>query len=153
MIRSPKFSGPDPIYFEKTAAEAGLNPNHGVVVPWESVHPDYKKVIFEHDHSVNYTGAQSQRITIREDDGCPHGICQRNLYLEAGRAYRLRTVLRGEGQSVVVQLGDQEWQIDSAGPDWITYSTELTPQRAESDGTFAITFQGGKQPVGRCGFL
>ena len=142
MIRSPKFSGPDPIYFEKTAAEAGLNPNHGVVVPWESVHPDYKKVIFEHDHSVNYTGAQSQRITIREDDGCPHGICQRNLYLEAGRAYRLRTVLRGEGQSVVVQLGDQEWQIDSAGPDWITYSTELTPQRAESDGTFAITFQG-----------
>ena len=34
MIRSPKFSGPDPIYFEKTAAEAGLNPNHGVVVPW-----------------------------------------------------------------------------------------------------------------------
>ena len=141
MIRSPKFSGPDPLYFQKTAMESGLNPNHGVVIPWESVHPESDKVIFEHDHSVYYTGAQSQRITIRQDDGCPHGIRQRNLYLEAGRAYRLRMVLRGEGQPIVVRLGDEEWQIDSAGPDWSTYSTQLTPQQTESDGAIAITFQ------------
>jgi alpha-N-arabinofuranosidase len=141
MLRSPKFSGPDPRLFEM-AVETGHNPNHGIVVPWEAINPDHQRVIFEHDRTVFYSGQQSQRITVRENDDKIHGIRQRGLFIQAGRGYRLRLVLRGLGQPVSIGFGDQIWQISSVGNDWQTYTTELTPLRDNPDGELMISFEG-----------
>jgi alpha-N-arabinofuranosidase len=163
MLKSPKFAGVDPRW--KMQAQGGaLNPDHGIVLPWEGVNRDYERVIFDHDHQEYYTRTpeeqgfgvvrrpgydaqtafivdstpQSQRIIIREADGQQHGIKQGKLLLHAGRSYDLRIVLKGNGQDVLIQLGDQSWTI-SAGSDWETHRTSLTPGQSSTDGELSIT--------------
>ena len=161
MLKSPKFSGPDR-HFVSMALGGERNPHHGVVYPWESANPDYQRVIFDHDYShvfvrpryqtdsaihkgihppagtrAVWTGQQSQRITIREDDGRPHGIKQGDLDLEAGRSYQLRLVLKGEGQDVQVTLADESWTIPAVGQEWQTYHHNFRPARDESKAELA----------------
>ncbi|MCP5099216.1 MAG: hypothetical protein GY943_26995 [Chloroflexi bacterium] len=164
MLKSPKFSGPDP-HFVSMAEGGGRNPNAGIVVPWEMVNSDYERVICDHDctdfyvrpryqmdHAVHkgihppagmrgvWTAQQSQRIAIREVDGLPHGIQQGGLLLQTGQQYELRFVMKGEGQPVSVSLGDQQWLISAVATDWETYTTTLTVGEGEENGRLAITF-------------
>ena len=164
MLKSPKFSGPD-YHFVSMASGGERNPNAGVVMPWEAVNPDYERVICTHDctdfyvrpryqmdHAVHkgihppagmrgvWTAQQSQRITIREADMLPHGICQNGLLLTEGKSYELRLVMKGQGQAVTVTLGDQIWTIDEVSTDWERYETTLTIEQDGLDGRLAITF-------------
>ena len=164
MLKSPKFSGPDP-HFVSMASGGERNPNAGVVMPWEAVNPAYERVICDHDctelyvrpryqmdHAVHkgihppagmrgvWTAQQSQRIEILAADGMPHGICQNGLALQDGRSYALRLVMKGEGQTITVTLGDQVWTIEAVAADWNCYDTVLTLGRDEPDGRLAITF-------------
>ena len=164
MLKSPKFSGPDP-HFTSMAKGGERNPNAGIVVPWEAINPDYERVICDHDctefyvraryqmdHAVHkgihppagtrgvWTAQQSQRIEILESDRLPHGICQNNLLLKQGESYEVRLVMKGTGQTVTVTWGDQTWQIENVAADWETYTTTLTLQEGGRNGVFSVTF-------------
>jgi alpha-N-arabinofuranosidase len=164
MLKSPKFSGPDP-HFVAMAQGGERNQNAGVVVPWEALNPDYERVICDHDctdfyvraryqmdHAVHkgihppagmrgvWTAQQSQRIVIRESDMLLHGICQNGLLLKRGASYELRLVMKGMGQTVTVTLGDQTWTIDDVATDWETYTTTLVIGQEELDGRLAVAF-------------
>ncbi len=156
MLHARKFAEHDAQFTGMNEGLAHTNTNFGIAsstplrpspethdhLPWQAVNPDYQKVLFVHDNTTFYTGVQSQRITIRQDDGKPHGIQQSNLYLVAGKSYDIRIVLMGEGKPVEIQLGDQSWIIPSVGSDWATYEQTLTPTVSDADGTLSITFQG-----------
>ncbi len=139
MLRDRKFAGNDHMY---TAASEGLHnvhPSIGIVVPWEALNPNYENVLFVHDNTTFYTGRQSQRITIRQADNQPHGIKQAGLFLQAGHSYDVRVVLKGDGQSVNVQLGDEIWLIDAAKDDWTTYEHTFSMSATQPNGALQIT--------------
>ena len=145
MLKANKFAEPDP-RINKVSGR-WIEPdvrNHGVVAPWKAVNPHIPAVYFLHDNTTFYSGTQSQRIQVLEDDGQPHGVSQSGLHLQAGRPYQLRFVLRGGGQNVRVQLGDQAWIIPSVPDDWTTFRQTLTPTQSDPDGALAITFGGAK---------
>lgn len=148
MLIDRKFAGHDRPYIGMSEGLAHQNPGFGIVTPWEAVHPDHERVLFVHDNTTFYTGAQSQRITIRQPDGGAHGIQQRGLRLHAGRTYDLRLVLRGEGQAVTVTLGDQAWTIPAVSGEWTTFTHALTPTSDETDGALAITITSGSLWIG-----
>lgn len=155
MLKASKFAEPDPRISKISGrwVEPELQ-NYGVVVPWQAVNPQFQKIYFSHDNTTFYTGTQSQRIQVLEDDGQPHGIRQTGLHLEAGRAYQLRLVLRGQGQTVRVQLGDQAWVIHTVADKWTTYQQTLTPYFSEPEGALSITFSGAKTLwVGRASLM
>ena len=143
MLRDRKFAGADLMYRGLSEGLSHQHPYFGVVIPWEPVNPDYHDVLFVHDNSTFYTGRQSQRITVRRDDGRPRGIRQAGLYLAAGQGYQLRLVLKGEGQPVAVRLGDASWTIAAAPAAWTTFERTLTPTTAEATGALELTFRGG----------
>ncbi len=142
MLRDRKFAGSDRMYVGLSERLAPQHPAFGVVVPWEPINPDYHDVLFVHDNTTFYTGRQSQRITIRRDDGRPHGIRQSGLYLAAGQEYQLRLVLKGEGQAVAVTLGDASWTIPNVADRWTTYQQTLIPSATEPTGALSLTFEG-----------
>lgn len=139
MLRDRKFAGNDKMYTTISEGLNTVNPNIGVIVPWESVNHDYENISFIHDNTTYYTGVQSQRISIYQADGLQHGIQQKGIYLQAQSAYDLRLVLKGEGQIVTVQLGDVTWTIENVSTEWTTYETVLTPQSTIPDGVLSIT--------------
>lgn len=139
MLRDRKFAGHDQMYTDVSEGLHNVHPGFGVVVPWEAVNPDDEKVLFVHDNTTFYTGRQSQRITVRLRDQHPHGIRQAGLYLQAGRSYDVRVVLKGEGQTVTVSLGDGEWTIDSVPDEWTTYEHTFVMNSTQPDGACAIT--------------
>lgn len=155
MLHARKFAEHDAQFLGLNEGLDHTNPNFGIAsstplrpspethdhLPWQAVNPDYENVLFVHDNTTFYTGTQSQRITIREADGQPHGIRQGNLYLEAGKSYEIRIVLKGEGQSVDIHLGDQSWTIGSVSNDWTTYEQTLTVSKLDADGSLSITVQ------------
>ncbi len=138
LLRNRKFLGHDHAYVGLSEGLAHQHPSFGVVAPWEALAPDDDHVLFVHDNTTFYTGAQSQRITIRRADGQPHGIRQGGLTVDAGRSYQVRVVLKGIGQEVEVRLGDQVWRIADVSSDWQTYRTELTIGQADDDAVFSI---------------
>ena len=177
MLKSPKFAGPDKNFFS-VAYGGERNPDAGIVKPWRAVNPDYDRVICDHDctdfyvrpryqmdHAVHkgihppagmrgvWTAQQSQRITIREADGLPHGIAQDGLLLEAGHPYELRLVMKGEGQDVTVALGDQSHTIQALGSEWQTITFQLTPTAATDKGVLAITIIAGTLWIGRASLM
>lgn len=138
MLRDRKFAGNDHMY---TGTSEGLNnrhPNAGIVVPWEAVNPNYDTVLYLHDNTTYYTGQQSQRIAIRHNDGELHGIKQAGLYLRANHSYDVRIVLKGEGQTVTIQLGDEIWQIQ-ADTGWKTYQHTFVMNTTFPNGELSIT--------------
>lgn len=139
MLRDRKFAGNDKMYTTISEGLNTVNPNIGVIVPWEAVNHDYENISFIHDNTTYYTGVQSQRISIHQVDGLQHGIQQKGLYLQAQSAYELRLVLKGEGQTVTVQLGDVTWDIENVSTEWTTYQTVLTPESTIPDGALSIT--------------
>ncbi|MEM6281592.1 MAG: hypothetical protein AAF787_05315, partial [Chloroflexota bacterium] len=141
MLRDRKFAGHDWMYTGASEGLHNINPNVGIVVPWEAVNPDYGRVRFVHDNTTFYTGSQSQRITISEAGGKPHGIQQKGLYLQADTSYDIRLVLKGDGQAVAISLGDAKWHIDAVADDWTTYETRLTPHKDNTNGALTITIE------------
>lgn len=139
MLKSRKFAGDDRMYIGLSEGLSHQNPNFGIIEPWTAVNPDYQGVLFVHDNTTFYSGAQAQRVTIRQADDQPHGIEQGGLTLEAGRDYRIRLVLKGEGQAVTVRLGDQTWVIEAVPGEWTTFQQTLRPQNTSSEGVFQIT--------------
>jgi alpha-N-arabinofuranosidase len=139
MLRDRKFAGHDWMYTTASEGLHNVNPNIGVVVPWEAVNPDYANVRFIHDNTTYYSGQQSQRITIIEADGNLHGIKQRGLYVQAEASYDIRIVLKGEGQKATLRLDNATWSIDSISDQWTTYETTLTPKQTNPNGEFSIT--------------
>lgn len=142
MLLDRKFAGHDQPYLGLSEGLTHQNPNFGIVAPWQAVNPHYSHVLYIHDNTTYYTGTQSQRITIRHDDGIAHGIQQSGLILKAERAYNIRLVLRGAGQVVTVRLGDAEWQIASVAEKWQTHSHTFIATENTSNGALQITFQG-----------
>jgi alpha-N-arabinofuranosidase len=153
MLQARKFAEHDAMYVGVNEGLVHQNPNFGIAsstplrptpdthehLPWQAVNPDYHKVLFVHDNTTFYTGKQSQRITIREADGLPHGIQQSYLFLQTGHQYDLRLVIKGEGQAVEIRLEDQVWKIDSAPSDWTTMEHVFVPTETTSNGTISIT--------------
>ena len=148
MLRDRKFAGFDAMYTGLSEGLQGQNPGFGVVLPWQAVNPSPGAVLFVHDNTTFYTGKQSQRITIREADDKDHGVRQEGLYLESGRSYQVRLVLKGEGQTFTVQLGDQSWVIQSLDDDWHTYEQTLTASETQPNGALTMTIRVGNAWIG-----
>ncbi len=138
MLRNRKFLGHDRMYVGLSEGLSHQNPSYGIVEPWQALGPDFNNVLFVHDNTTFYTGSQSQRITIRNADGQPHGIQQNGLFVESGRTYEVRVVLKGAGQDVVVELGDQSWHITDVADSWQVYRTELKVGETSNNAVFTI---------------
>lgn len=138
LLRNRKFLGHDKMFVGMSEGLSHQNPSYGIVTPWTALAPDYQGVLYVHDNTTFYTGTQSQRITIRKADGDMHGVQQDGLTLQAGVRYRVRLVLKGQGQPVEVRLGDAVWQIPGAAPDWQDYETVLTPGTDTQNGVFSV---------------
>ena len=135
MLQDRKFAGADLMRSE------GLDHQHpffGVVAPWAPIHPDRDAVLFVHDNTTFYTGRQSQRIDVLQDDGRSHGVQQGGLYLQSGQGYEVRVVLRGSTGPVRITLGDATWTVSVADDRWTTFSRTLVPARSDPAGRLAI---------------
>ncbi len=148
MLRDRKFAGNDHMYTTASEGLHNIHPSIGVVAPWEALNPHYENVRYVHDNTTFYTGRQSQRITIRNKDGESHGIQQVGLYLQAGKEYNVRVVLRGEGQAVDIQLGDNSWVLSSIGEEWQTYTHTFTVDSLVENGAFSISITTGTLWIG-----
>jgi len=142
MLRDRKFAGADIMYQGLSEGLQHQNPAFGVVVPWEPINPDYHDVLFVHDNTTFYTGKQSQRITVRNAGEVARGVKQAGLYLQGGQSYNVRLVIQGEGQAVLVQLGDTSWTIPAAPETWTTFTQTLTPSTTEPTGALSISVKG-----------
>ena len=155
MLRVRKFAEHDRAYVGLNEGLRHQHPGFGIAalrtpraspVPdpldalvWEPVNPDLGRVVFIQDNTDFYTGRQSQSVLIRAADGLAHGIRQAALFLAERRSLELRIVLKGQGQSVRITLGDAQWDIGPLGPEWTTYRKIVTPQRREDNGVLSIT--------------
>ncbi len=148
MLRDRKFAGNDSMYTAPSEGLHNVHPSIGVVVPWEAVNSDYEAVVYAHDNSAFYTGRQSQRISIRRPDGQARGIKQGSLYLQSERDYHLRLVLKGQGQSLAVKLGDEDWQIPGVSEDWQSYQHTFTKSGTNPKGELQLTIQEGAAWIG-----
>jgi alpha-L-arabinofuranosidase len=148
MLRDRKFSGNDHMYTSTSEGLHNVHPNAGVVVPWEAVNPNYANVLCVHDNTTFYTGQQSQRITIRQEDDELHGIKQVGLYLQANHNYDVRIVLKGEKQTVTIQLGDEVWKLQINSDNWQTYHHTFNSTSTHPNGEFSITLSQGSLWVG-----
>ena len=136
MLSNRKFNGPDLYEF-------------GVVSPWESVGKG-AGVFFNHDNTTFYTGNQSQKILVREDDGQPHGVSQGRLALQRGQRYRLRLVVRQVGLQGPLRFAlendegrvyvEQEYRCQEG--DWQVHEATLVSPASDPLGRLAITFRG-----------
>ena len=153
MLRDRKFAGNDRMYKSPSEGLYNVHLGIGIVAPWEAANPDYEAVLYAHDNSSYYTGRQSQRITIRRPDGQARGIKQGSLYLESERDYELSLVLKGQGQSLEVQLGDERWQIAELGDDWQSYRHTFTKAGADPKGELILTIRGGTAWIGCASLL
>ncbi len=148
MLRDRKFAGCDRMYTAPSEGLHNVHPSIGVVVPWEAANPDYEAVLYAHDNSTFYTGRQSQRITIRQPDGQARGIEQGDLYLQDERDYELRLVLKGEGQALDVQLGEQSWQITAVAGEWQTLQHVFTSAGTNPHGEISLKIREGTIWIG-----
>lgn len=148
MLRDRKFAGNDRMYTDASEGLHNVHPSIGVVVPWKAKNPNYENVIYVHDNTTFYTGRQSQRITIHHVDGQAHGIQQAGLYLQAGHSYNIRIVLKSEGQSATLQLGDETWTLDTIADDWQTYHHTVTANSDFPNGEFSVTITEGSLWIG-----
>jgi alpha-N-arabinofuranosidase len=136
MLVNRKFNGPDLQEF-------------GVVSPWQSVGRG-TGVFFNHDNTTFYTGNQSQKIVVRQDDGRPHGVSQGGLALQRGQRYRLRLVVRQVGLRGPLRfaLENEEGQVYTEQEctceegDWHAHETEMVCPASDPLGRLAITFRG-----------
>ncbi|MCL6432334.1 MAG: hypothetical protein K6V36_15990 [Anaerolineae bacterium] len=121
----------------------------GVVHPWQSVGRG-PGVRFDHDNTTFYTGCQSQRIRVREDDGQPHGVSQGPLALQRGRHYHLRVVARQAGLSGPLRFALEdvdgqpyvEQEVHCPQGDWHVLETDLLCPADDLLGRLSITFRG-----------
>ena len=148
MLRDRKFAGNDMMYTAPSEGLHNIHPSIGIVVPWEAQNPDYEAVRYVHDNSTFFTGRQSQRITIRRTDGQWRGIKQGSLYLQSERDYELRLVLKGEGQSVAVQLGEEQWRIDEVSDGWTTLQHTFRAAGDDPKGELRLTISEGSLWIG-----
>lgn len=148
MLRDRKFAGNDRLYTAPSEGLHNVHPDVGVVLPWEALNPDYESVLYAHDNSTFYTGRQSQRISIRRPDGQARGIKQGSLYLQTERDYHLRLVLKGQGQSLAVKLGHEDWRIAELSADWQTYQHTFTTSGADPKGELQLTISDGTLWIG-----
>ncbi len=138
MLRNRKFLGHDRMYVGLSEGLAHQNPGYGVVEPWTALAPDYDNVLYVHDNTDFYTGRQSQRVTIRHGDGQFHGVRQDGISVVAGTTYSVKLVLKGQGQTVRVTMGDQVWNVASVSSSWQEYQTKITVQSTDTDAVFSI---------------
>ena len=148
MLRDRKFAGCDRMYTAPSEGLRNVHPSIGIVLPWEAVNPDYEAVFYAHDNSVFYSGRQSQRISIRRADGQARGIKQSSLYLQKERDYQLRLMLKGQGQALEVQLGDEQWRIPEVSADWQCYQHTFTAAGAQPKGALQLTIRAGTLWIG-----
>jgi len=155
MLRVRKFAEHDRVYVGLNEGLNHQNPGFGIAalrtprvsVPptaldaqvWLPVNPDTLKVVFIHDNTDYYSGTQSQSVWIRNADGQAHGICQTGLLLLAGRPLELRLVLKGQGQTVRVQLGDMVWEIAPTAEHWTTHRKVFTAAQRDDNASLSIT--------------
>ncbi len=136
MLVNRKFNGPD-------LAE------YGVVSPWTSVGRG-PGVVYTHDNTTFYSGRQSQRITVRKDDGRAHGVAQGGLAVRRERRYHLRVVLRQEGLtgpvSFALESHDGCPYVSAAcrveAGEWQTHELTLECPADDVLARLAITFRG-----------
>ena len=92
--------------------------------------------------------SSQQRITMRRPNGLERGIKQGSLYLQAARDYDLRLVLKGEGQALTVQLGEETWRIDAVGPEWTVWQHQFTAAGENPLGELSLTISEGSLWIG-----
>lgn len=136
MLCNRKFNGPDEEEF-------------GVIVPWRSVGRG-PGTFFDHDNTTFYTGNQSQKIIVRQDDGQPHGVRQGPLALRCGQRFRLRLVVRQEGLQGPLRFALQsqagrtyvEQECRCGEGDWHAHEVMIDCPADDPQGDLAITFRG-----------
>ena len=150
MLRDRKFAGCDRQYTGLSEGLHNAHPSFGIVAPWVAENPRRDTVIYTHDNSTFYTGSQSQRITFRQadKDDQERGIKQGSLYLQAERDYELRLVVKGEGQSLNVQLGGESWRIDGLSGEWRAYQRTFTRAGDDAKGELRLTISEGTAWIG-----
>ncbi len=114
--------------------------NDGVAQEWERVgEPGGAEPGL--DSRVTYGPGQSQRIRITRPG--EQGFRQRGIVLEAGRAYSLRAVVRGNAGPATLALGDGQGRQAEApvavGLEWTTTELRLTAARGAADGWLSLT--------------
>lgn len=121
------------------------NERTGLMVKEASIRLHPEEVIGEaHDHLYGanlehigqtiYGGVWAEMLRGRKFAGCDYMYTASSEGLhnvhpsigivapwQAERDYGLRIVLKGEGQAVDMQLGDERWRAPAAGADWRTY--------------------------------
>jgi alpha-L-arabinofuranosidase len=121
----------------------------GVVSPWVAIGQG-PGAYFDHDNTTYYSGCQSQKIVVREDDGRPHGVAQGALLARRGECFHLRLVARQEGLTgplcIAIEGQDgqpyvqQEWVC--AEGDWRVHEVTVTSPADDPQARLAITFRG-----------
>ena len=69
------------------------------------------------------------------------------------RDYELCLVLKGQGQSLEVQLGDERWQIAELGDDWQSLQRTFTKAGADPKGELTLTIREGTAWIGCASLL
>ena len=150
MLRDRKFAGCGSAVYGAKRSLHNAHPSFGIVAPWVAENPRRTQSSIPHDNSTFYTGSQSQRITFRQadKDDQERGIKQGGLYLQAERDYELRLVVKGEGQSLKVQLGGESWRIDGLSGEWRAYQHTFTRAGDDAKGELRLTISEGTVWIG-----
>ncbi|MFC1735464.1 alpha-L-arabinofuranosidase C-terminal domain-containing protein [Candidatus Hydrogenedentota bacterium] len=147
MLVNRKFAGHDTKEF-------------GVLDPWCSIGRD-KNSRFMHDNTAFFSGNQSQKIEILEDDGKERGIGQGELALKNGASYELTVWVKKKGKigTIACSLRKGKTKLESnqfkiAGNSWKKLSCSLKSSQTTSKGVLAITTTGkGKLWVGAASLM
>ena len=128
---------------------AGHDPDHnGVAERWLPTAPWSDNVYYTLDNTYFFSGNQSQRIEIMNEDGKAYGVMQSGLSIIKDREYivslNMKALdLKGE---VTISLGN--WKkayashtIKSVGSSWENFSFSLTSEVTDRDASFSITFR------------
>ncbi len=126
----------------------GRHGDQGVVKPWYPVGRT-AQTYFTHDNTIFYAGNQSQKIVSRLAAGQEVGLGQRELFLEAGKAYEARINVRQEGITAPLVVGLEgangvyaSHKITLADTNWNRFSLRLRPSQTDRNGSFTLKFAG-----------
>ncbi|MGH7348543.1 MAG: hypothetical protein ACREI6_00905, partial [Candidatus Rokuibacteriota bacterium] len=135
--------------FHQYTGDNPAPPDPGVVNPWYAI-GDGPHAYFTHDNTTYFTGGQSQRMELHQDDGAWHGVAQAGLRIAADRSYAVRLVARAEGLAglrvrlVDVASGDElaAADIDRPGAEWSEATATLRSDRSCENAAFHIEGRG-----------
>ncbi|MBN1419747.1 MAG: hypothetical protein JXP34_13290, partial [Planctomycetes bacterium] len=103
---------------------------------------------YAYDTEKPFNGSRSLRIRVASGEPCTLGISQGGLHVRAGKRYRLRLHMRGDGEGIVprarIHGGGRELaraDLGEARSDWTKHEVELSALATCDAATLAIEFR------------